>query len=112
MNGPAHARQIVTREFARVLPPERLEELKLMVSELVTRAVVHGNVRDDDTITLDLRVNGNVRCEVAQSRGPVTSEEVRSPGSWGMRLVDRLARRWGVTHSADATRLWFETPRS
>jgi anti-sigma regulatory factor (Ser/Thr protein kinase) len=42
MNGPAHARQIVTREFARVLPPERLEELKLMVSELVTRAVVHG----------------------------------------------------------------------
>jgi anti-sigma regulatory factor (Ser/Thr protein kinase) len=107
-DSPARARRIVARELGSALAPERLEDVKLLVSELVTNGVRHANGRGP--ITLDLRINGNVRCAVTDhGPGPATREDLTGHGGWGLKLVERLASRWGLTRSREATQVWFET---
>jgi anti-sigma regulatory factor (Ser/Thr protein kinase) len=90
------------------LPPERLEEITLLVSELVTNGVRHGG--QHGPITIDVRVNGEVRCAVTDhGPGPAAREEFTGHGGWGLKLVEKLARRWGIVRSPDATQVWFET---
>jgi hypothetical protein len=52
-----------------------------------------------------------VRVEVAD-HGPGFDPEIRheTPG-FGLRLVDKLASRWGVERSARGCRVWFEVDR-
>lgn len=111
-DGPARARHIVGRELARAVAPERLDELKLLVSELVTNGVRHGSAREP--ITLDLRVNGRIRC-VVTDHGPGPAARglfTAGHGGWGLRLVERLTARWGLIRTGGATQIWFEsTPR-
>jgi two-component sensor histidine kinase len=85
-----------------------------MVSELVTNGIKYGAIAQDDTIVLDLRINGGVRCAVidpgsgfpAQAPGP---DGAPPDGHFGLKLVDQLAQRWGVTRQADCTEVWVET---
>jgi|SRR5581483_1681318 len=109
-DGPAQARGIVSAELARRVPPECLEDVKLLVSELVSNGVRHGGAREP--ITLDLRVNGGVRCAVTDhGPGPAADElltQSRQSG-WGLKLVERLASSWGVVRSRGVTQVWFET---
>src|SRR5438105_13656058 len=107
-DSPARARRIVTRELGGMVAPERLDEVKLLVSELVTNGVVHG--QGCGTITLDLRVNGKICCAVTDhGPGPAAREEFTGHGGWGLKLVERLAARWGLTRSSETTPVWVET---
>jgi len=91
---------------------EKVEAAQLVVSELVTNAVVHA--ADSDTINLDLRfTDGAVRVLVSDTglgepeRGhpdPRTAETGR-----GVLLVDAFAERWGSeTHGRDGKTVWCE----
>lgn len=93
---------------------ERLSELRLLVTELLTNSVRHGASRE--WITLDVEICANaVRAVVTdQGRGFVPDPSPRPhpdrPGGWGLCLVDHLADRWGVERRR-GTSVWFELQR-
>lgn len=80
----------------------------LLVSELVTNAVVHA--RTDVTLRATIR-RGVLRIEVADG-SPVVPTPRRPSGlagtGRGLQLVDRLANRWGVQKSRGGKTIWFE----
>ena len=98
--------------LAPLLDPERLDDLRLLVSELVTNGLRHGGAGGRDWIGLSLSFDGDiVRVEVSDP-GPGFEAALRelepdATGGWGLYLVDRLAARWGVDRGARTT-VWFE----
>lgn len=93
--------------FKSVVPAARLDDLRLVLSELVTNAVVHGAGR-----TIDVRLSAD---------GPVVSGEVvddgdgfrvppppslDAPGGRGLAIVGALTRSWGVERGS--THVWFQ----
>jgi anti-sigma regulatory factor (Ser/Thr protein kinase) len=109
---PAEARRSLDR-LASSLPRERLDDLRLVVTELVTNCVRHSE-RGNGWIDLKVAWLGSrVRVEVSdqglrwgpQGRGP------EHPGGWGLLLVDRLAERWGH-QSEPHTKVWAELATS
>jgi len=107
--GPAQARRIIAEELSARLSAQELDDVKLMVSELVTNGIVHGRREPDIPVMLDLCVNGDIRCAVLD-HGPGfaarADEDVR--GGWGLRLVEELSDRWGMQSSPRRTEVWFE----
>lgn len=87
------------------------EDIKLLVSELVTNAVRHA--QRDGHIDLSLEyVRNRVRIEVSDPGEGFSKPKVGTPapdaiGGRGLLIVDRLASRWGVTPGRP-TRVWFE----
>jgi two-component sensor histidine kinase len=109
-DAPAQARRIVISELSGRVTRRTLEKLQLLVSELVTNGVVHGRARRGDSITLDLRVNSTLRCAVVDPGSGFARRAARDrDGGCGLRLVERLADRWGVQRTRQGTRVWFET---
>lgn len=118
-DGPAQARRIIAEELSPLLSPRELDDIKLMVSELVTNGIVHGRREGDAPVMLDLCVNGDIRCAVLDA-GPGFAERPQQDeqrgqrgqrGGWGLRLVERLSDRWGMECSPQRTEVWFERDR-
>jgi len=93
----------------------RVDDLRLLVSELVTNSVLHGGAGPDDRVQLHVeRPDHSVRVEVCDS-GQSWSETMRSTsldsdqpaGGWGLMLVRAIADRWGVC-AGERTCVWFE----
>ena len=93
-----------------------LEDLRLLVSELVTNSVRHAGLKEAQTIELKVKLlPETVRVEV-NDQGTGFEPTPRSASSedqsgWGLYLVSRLADRWGVS-SDGVTRVWFELTRN
>jgi anti-sigma regulatory factor (Ser/Thr protein kinase) len=108
---PAAAREAVDAAFGQSVDREALPDLRLLVSELVTNAVRHGEDRRG-AVELALSCDGNrLRVEVGDGgHGFVPRTRSANPhetGGWGLVVVDRLADRWGVSE-AGGTLVWFE----
>ncbi|HKP92060.1 MAG TPA: ATP-binding protein [Thermoleophilaceae bacterium] len=91
---------------------DALDDVRLLLSEIVTNAVRHSGAPAGAKIAVAVSVtHGRVRAEVADGgRGfdPTPRQKPRlEAGGWGLHLVDRLADRWGVDRGADI-RVWFE----
>jgi anti-sigma regulatory factor (Ser/Thr protein kinase) len=101
---PRLARRVV-EEHAGALAPERLDAAVLLVSELVTNALVHG--RGDIVLELDLD-GRRLHVEIGDDGRdhPHIRETAGADGGWGLRLVEAIALRWGVRDGA--TRVWFD----
>ena len=93
----------------------RVDDLRLLVSELVTNSVLHGGMGPGDSVHLHVDTPDNgVRVEVCDNGGGWT-DQMRStaldsdqpPGGWGLMLVGALADSWGV-NSGERTCVWFE----
>ena len=90
-----------------MLDPRILEDLHLVVSELVTNAVMHGQ----GPIRLRLQIEaGDVWGEVIDAGGGFEYEVRRvgpfsTTGGRGLLIVDRLTTRWGVHEGT--THVWF-----
>ncbi len=105
---PAQARRIIADELASRLSGPVLDDVKLMVSELVTNGVVHGSTEPDAPVMLDLLVNGDIRCRVLDhGHGFVDGPRREGPGGWGLHLVEQLSDRWGMRCSPQQTEVWF-----
>ena len=88
-----------------------LDVVNLLVSELVTNAVVHAHSEPSVAILL---TGTTVRIEVTDSAGamPAVKEAADSDTSGrGMALVETLASAWGVLPRAGGKTVWFEVPR-
>ena len=107
--GPAQARRIIAEELAARVPASVLDDVKLMVSELVTNGIVHGSTEADAPVMLDLLVNGRIRCRVLDhGEGFATRARSEQPGGWGLQVVQQLSDRWGIQCSPQQTEVWFE----
>jgi anti-sigma regulatory factor (Ser/Thr protein kinase) len=105
---PARARGALGELSGRV-SARRLEDLRLLVSELVTNAVRHAQ---GEIVRLVVRLqDGHLRVEVHDlGRGfevQAPSDDPKRASGWGLVLVDELADRWGVDANP-ATAVWFE----
>jgi anti-sigma regulatory factor (Ser/Thr protein kinase) len=89
-----------------------LDDIRLLVSELVTNSVRHSGTAHGARVRLTVATRGrSVRVEVIDAgRGfdPKPRTKPRDEaGGWGLHLVERIATRWGVT-KARGSRVWFE----
>ncbi len=89
----------------------RCQTLLLLVSEVVTNAVLHSNAptsapirfradAEEDCVRVDVHDGGT-------DFTPPPPLPPRAHGGWGLQLVEREARHWGVAQS-DGTLVWFE----
>jgi anti-sigma regulatory factor (Ser/Thr protein kinase) len=89
-----------------------LDDIRLLVSELVTNAVRHAGGPRGGEVTLDVTIeSSSLHVEVTD---PGTGfdpqprdDEMSRPGGWGLYLVDRIADRWGVVRN-HLNHVWFE----
>lgn len=100
----ASARRFVEHRFAGRGTALQLDDIKLVVSELVDNAVLHGQ----GGIRLSFHeAPEGVRIEVAdEGEGAAIQIREQGPelGGWGLRLVDQLAERWGAYEGT--THVW------
>ena len=97
-----------------ILGREKLEDVYLLVSELVTNGVRHGGAGEDDLLELTAVRHGNRLRVVVTDWGPGFDGRPRlrnradQTGGWGLFLVERLADRWGTQREGETTAVWFE----
>jgi anti-sigma regulatory factor (Ser/Thr protein kinase) len=108
-DAPAQARAAL-EVFDQILAPEVLEDLQLVVSELVTNSVKFGPKRSI-TLSLQIEAYGRVLGEVIDQGDGERAKVEMFPepsldGGWGLHLVNRVAKRWGVHEGS--THVWFE----
>jgi anti-sigma regulatory factor (Ser/Thr protein kinase) len=113
----AEARQAIAK-LRTDLDPPLMETLRLLVTELVTNSVRH---TDCDALTLRVAVGKSAVLTEVTDEGPgfdamaaLEAEQAddRDPnGGWGLFLVERLARDWGVKEDGGSKRVWFELAR-
>jgi anti-sigma regulatory factor (Ser/Thr protein kinase) len=116
-DAPAEARAAVSDWCPDLIGGEpRRETLLLLVSELVTNAVLHSHGPADAPIRLSASVEDErVRVEVTDAgrrftpvaREPATAGSRARIGGYGLYVVDQVASRWGVDRAC-GTRVWFE----
>lgn len=92
--------------------PAVLDDVRLLLSEIVTNAVRHSGSPEGTKIGLAVSTaNGAVRAEVTDHGRGFAPTPRAAPwsdaGGWGLHLVDSLATRWGVDRGAPV-RVWFE----
>jgi anti-sigma regulatory factor (Ser/Thr protein kinase) len=107
----ARARRVLTRWFQDDLEPTELSGLKLICSELVNNAVVHGRG------TIELRADLNddrVLIEVVDEGGGFEHVAHKVPFEQltgrGLLIVDAGASRWGMHEGT--THVWAEVERA
>jgi signal transduction histidine kinase len=81
----------------------RSDELALLVTEVVTNALQHGRLPPDGHVRLDASAGpGTIRVTVHDDGPGVGSADLTT--GHGLRIVDRLATRWGSAPGV----AWFE----
>jgi anti-sigma regulatory factor (Ser/Thr protein kinase) len=110
---PGDARRYLERALTD-LPTALLDRVKLLVSELVTNAVVHGPRGRGSCIELTVRATPNIVAVEVADTGPGFEKRFRAPSirdsGWGLFLVEQLSDRWGVI-TGEQTSVWFEIDR-
>lgn len=109
-SAPTLGRRFVVAVLATLGLDHHAEVASLLVSELVTNAVVHAG----GPVRINVESHED-RIRVAVSDGSGTQPEVltpdeRRPSGRGMFLVDVLAARWGVQPAPVGKSVWFELP--
>lgn len=106
------ARRFVRDALAGADSEDLEDTVTLLVSELVTNAVVHGGSEVDVLVRLQ---PGTVRVEVTDSSETALAPRLAADedvSGRGLALVESLARRWGVEPVAGGgKKVWFEVDR-
>jgi PAS domain S-box-containing protein len=113
----ARARAALAEFLGDSVGSERLYDLQLLASEVVTNAVRHGGARQGERIDLRIALVGDrVRLEV-RDPGPGFNDIAPAPslpetdrgGGYGLYLVDLYSSEWGVSGS-EGSCVWLEVP--
>jgi len=108
----ARARRFVGETMRKWGHEKAIPDVELLVSELVTNAVLHA--RSASTVTIE-RSGTTMRVSVSDTSA--TRPRLRDYGpdavtGRGLLLVDRIAKRWGVDPSPNGKTVWFEVDLS
>ncbi len=112
-DAPALARTAISAFCEnRQMPGPVAATVKLLVSEVVTNAVTHPEVKPPANVRLLARLEGEVvRVEVTDRGNGFDPSAPRDPSldgsGYGLFLLDRQALRWGVD-AVGGNRVWFE----
>ena len=105
------ARSLLDELSGDKLDASELGRAKLLVTELVNNAVLHGQgaivlrlTLDDDRLLAEVIDEGSGFERVARER---TFDEL---GGWGLKLVEAESSRWGIHEGT--THVWFEIERA
>jgi anti-sigma regulatory factor (Ser/Thr protein kinase) len=111
---PAQARRAISG-FAQNhgLDSDSRSTLLLLVSEIVTNAVIHPEVEARAGVSLQARIAGPVvRVEITDRGSGFTPQErdpAKTDGGYGLYLLDKAAAQWGI-NGGSGTTVWFEVP--
>ncbi|MBV9093883.1 MAG: SpoIIE family protein phosphatase [Streptosporangiaceae bacterium] len=137
----SEARRLAAQTFRSWgMGAEQTELACLLVSEVVTNAVLHASITPSPGAELDLDIEPLLMAQSAPARGTakefalrlrrgasavwveVFDPDLRLPrirtagetdeGGRGLYLVEQLATRWGSRPTSDGKAVWFEMPRS
>jgi hypothetical protein len=105
LRAPAHARQFVLRNACSRHAGSAEAVLELLVSELVTNAVLHG----EPPIRLE------IECSVHEIRVAVHDADVSKPvrlsdHGLGLLIVDKIAHAWGTDPTPLGKTVWCTLP--
>jgi anti-sigma regulatory factor (Ser/Thr protein kinase) len=112
VTSPGVARDWVVEELGGWAGPEDRHTVVLLLSELVTNALVHAKSELTVHLLLDsavVRVQVDDDSQDAPLRRP---PGVDRPGGRGLHLLDELASRWGVETTPTGKGVWFEVADS
>ena len=105
---PRAARDLLTSAWCAAHHRALLDDALLLVSEVVTNAVMHGG----PPITLHVEFEGAAGLLVSVKDGEANQPTVEARttdalGGRGMVLVDAVADEWGVESLPEGKRVWF-----
>jgi len=108
----ARAARQSMRSLESYVPEEKVQDVNLLVSELVTNSVKHASLLQDQAIEIDAKpTERGIKIEVSNpGRAELTNkieERAMAESGWGLLLVTKIASRWGMSTNG-ATRVWFE----
>ena len=108
-DAPAEARWFLWASLAREgLLSEELETAVLLLSELVSNAYRHADPAGPIDVSISLG-SPAIRVSVLDPGPPFDPTlAVRDPRPGGLRIVDRLAARWGGEATDAGMEVWFE----
>ena len=108
-SSPGRARRFVTDVLDDVAID--VERAALLVSELVTNAVLHVGTELEVAVEIRPRfVEVSVR-DGSCARPALRRYDRYAATGWGLHLLDTLADRWGVDVEDEQKRVWFELAR-
>jgi anti-sigma regulatory factor (Ser/Thr protein kinase) len=105
------ARDWLSECIGGLIDAARRPDLELVMTEVVANAVRHGTA--GGAVRLAATPKAEFLCVQVTDEGPglvprpgaMASDE---NGGFGLFIVERLTRRWGVTRENRRTRVWFE----
>jgi serine/threonine-protein kinase RsbW len=108
----AQARNKIDQDLTSVLVPNRLDDSRLMVTELITNAVLHARPESDGSIVLEIEHEPGVVRIIVRDGGShmdpnETTFHTQTDGHYGLFFVDALADQWGFSIDGDKG-VWFE----
>jgi anti-sigma regulatory factor (Ser/Thr protein kinase) len=113
-SAPRRARGLLDG-FRDVLDDDAVSAAALVVSELVANCVRHGG--QEGHISVCVRRDGDsfavrVSSPTGQAKPHLVpvGDRLSGKGGIGLRIVDRLASRWGVHDDESQTTVWAELP--
>lgn len=109
--GVSQAREWLDTVAAGLVVDRRRPDLRLVMTEVVTNAIRHG--APGGRLRIAATPKASFLCVQVTDEGPgfvprpgaMASDE---NGGFGLFIVERLTRRWGVTREDGHTRVWFE----
>ena len=111
------ARQALNGWLSAVLGEPGATNARLAATELVTNAVRHSGLKEDESVVMTAtQTDRGVHIEVEQST-PAAGAGLIEPsdrgidaGGFGLRIVEELASGWGVDEGPPG-RVWFDMDR-
>jgi anti-sigma regulatory factor (Ser/Thr protein kinase) len=111
---PAQVRSRLERQLGDEVGEERLSDLRLLTTEVVSNSVRHGRVGPDGWVSAAVsHAGGSLRVEVRDSsvggRPEPRQPDYEEGGGFGLFLLDQIASAWGVERDPHLC-VWFELP--
>ena len=111
----AARRRLVTDLIAANTYDSAICDVALVISELLSNALRHAAPLPGSKIRVAWRIDADsIRVSVSDGGGP-TLPELGEPtqgatGGRGLRIVEKLSRRWGTSTGDEGTTVWAEVP--
>lgn len=91
---------------------EKSDDVKLLLTELVTNAVVHAEVDHGSFLQVALSAPPErITAMLEYSGEPFTAGPELEGDHFGLYLVESLSDSWGFERAGDMNRVWFEISR-